>query len=160
MSVKAVVRQDSAQIRVVNEEDAKEIVDFTLVPVGSVVQARDGRHRSGLVGVGLHADTRVMADREQIVDNLETLVAGWVVDGGDVGDAGEFGCGVVLEEAEGGDNTGGRDVDGELVLPHGELLDVLGQTRHQVLSICVQAVGLGLVLVYSYLSICPYLYRL
>ena len=98
-----------------------------------------------------------MADGEQVVDDLETLVAGGVVYGGDVGDLGELGGGVVFEEGEGGNDAGGRDVDGELILPDGEpgyegsvvclvlrealysdvLLDVFGQTGQQILAVLV-----------------------
>lgn len=52
-----------------------------------------------------------MADGEQVVDNLETLVAGGVVDSGDVADLGELSGGVVFEEREDGKDTVGRDVD-------------------------------------------------
>ena len=52
-----------------------------------------------------------MADGEQVVDNLETLVASRVVDSGDVADLSELGGGVVFEEGEDGDDTVGRDVD-------------------------------------------------
>lgn len=52
-----------------------------------------------------------MAHGEQVVDNLETLIAGRVVDGGDVADLSEFGGGVVFQEGEDGNDTVGRDVD-------------------------------------------------
>ena len=52
-----------------------------------------------------------MADGEQVVDNLETLVAGRVVDGGDVADLSELGGGVVFEEREDGNDAVRRDVD-------------------------------------------------
>jgi hypothetical protein len=48
-----------------------------------------------------------VTDGEQVVDNLETLVAGRVVDGGDVADLSEFGSGVVFEEREDGKDTVG-----------------------------------------------------
>lgn len=141
----------------VDEEDTEEIVDFTLVPVGAVVERCDGRDGRGLVRVGLHPDARVVTDGQHVVDDLETLVAGGVVYGGDVGDLGELGGGVVFEEGEGGNDAGGRDVDGELILPDGEpgyegsvvclvlrealysdvLLDVFGQTGQQILAVLV-----------------------
>jgi hypothetical protein len=52
-----------------------------------------------------------VADGEQVVDNLEALVASRVVDCSDVADLGELGGGVVFEEGEDGDDTVGRDVD-------------------------------------------------
>lgn len=147
VAVEAIIGQNTPQIRVVDKEDAEQIVHFALVPVGAIVQARDRGHRSSLVGVRLDADARVVADREHVVNNLEALVASGVVDGGDVGNAGELGGRMVLKKAEGGYDAGGRNIDGEFVLPHRELLNILGQTRHEVLAIGVQAVGLGLVFV-------------
>lgn len=111
VSIKAVVRHDAPQVRVTGEEDTEQVVDLTLVPVGTVVEGCDGRDRRGLVGVGLHANAGVVADGKHVVDNLETLVAGWVVDGGDVADLGKFGGCVVFEEREDGDNAVGRNVD-------------------------------------------------
>ena len=61
-----------------------------------------------------------MADGEQVVDNLETLVAGRVVDSGDVADLGELGGGVVLEEVEDGEDGVGGDVDDKLIFPDRE----------------------------------------
>lgn len=52
-----------------------------------------------------------------------------------------------LEEGEDGQDARGVDVDGQLVLPHRELLDVLGQAAHQPGAVSVQVVGLGLVFV-------------
>lgn len=61
-----------------------------------------------------------MSDGEQVIDDFEAGIAGGVIDGGDVADLGEFGCRVVLEEGESGDDAGRGDVDGELVFPDGE----------------------------------------
>lgn len=52
-----------------------------------------------------------MADGKHVVDNLETLVAGRVVDSSDVADLSKLGGGVVFEEGEDGNDTVGRDVD-------------------------------------------------
>ena len=105
-----------------------------------------------------------MADGEQVIDHFEALVACRVVHGGDVYDAGELGSGVVFQEGECGENTVGRDVDSELIFPDREsvtsrsacgfsrtlgcirnvLLDVLGQTREQVLAVLVKRLCLVL----------------
>lgn len=120
MSIKTVVRHDTSQIRVVCEQNAEHIVYLALIPVGTIVEIANGWNGSGLVGVGLHTDARVVANGEQVVDDLEALVAGWVVDSGDIGDLSELGSGVVLEERKDGDDAGRRDVDGELILPNRE----------------------------------------
>lgn len=111
VSVETVVGHDAPQIGVVREEHTEEVVYLTLVPVGTVVEGCDGWHGGGLVGVGLDANARVVANGEQVVDDLEALVAGGVVDGGDVADLGELGGGVVFEEREDGDNAVGGDED-------------------------------------------------
>jgi len=111
VSVEAVIGHDAPQIGVTDEEDTEHVVDLTLVPVGAVVEACDGGYRRGLVGVGLDANARVVTDGEHVVDDLEALVAGRVVDGGDVANLCEFGGGVVFEEGEDGDDAVGRDVD-------------------------------------------------
>ena len=103
-----------------DEEDAEQVVYFSLVPVGAVVEPADAGDRRGFVCVGFDADASVVPDGEEVVDDFEARVAGWIVHGGDVGYAGEFGGGVVFEEVEGGEDAGGGDVDCELVFPHGE----------------------------------------
>ena len=147
MAVETVVGHDTAQVRVAGEENTKHIVHLTLVPKSSLEQTSDTRDWSGLIGVGLHTNTGVVADAQHVVDNLKTLILRGEVDGRDIGDLGEFGGGVVLEEAHQWDNTGGRDVNDQFVLPYGELLDVFGQTGHDVLAVLVQSIGLVLVLV-------------
>lgn len=147
VAVKAVVGHDASQIGVVGEEDTEHVIDLTLVPQSALEQTSYAGHRGGLVGVGLDTDAGVVANTEQVVNDLETLVPCGEVNTGDIGDLGEFGRSMVLEEAHHGNDTGGGSVDGELVLPHGELLDVFGKAGHDVLSIGVQAVGHVLVLV-------------
>ena len=115
VAVEAVVGHDASEIGVADEEDTEHVVDLTLVPVGTVVEACDGGYGRSLVGVGLDADARVVADGEHVVDDLEALVAGRVVDGGDVADLCEFGGSVVFEEGEDGDDAVGRDVDLEVL---------------------------------------------
>lgn len=120
VAVETVVGHDATEIGVSNEEDTEQVVDLTLVPVGTVVETAKRRDRSSLVGVGLDANTGVVADGKHVVDNLEALVAGRVVDSGNVADLGEFGGGVVLEEVEDGKDGGGGNVDDELILPDRE----------------------------------------
>lgn len=147
VAIKAVVGHDTTQIGVAGEEDTEHVVHLTLVPQSTLEQTGNTGHGAGLVGVGLDTDTRVVAHTEHVVDDLEALVAGGEVDTGDVRDLSVFGRGVVFQESHGGDEAGGRDVDAELILPDGELLDVLGQARHDVLAVLVQTVRLVLVLV-------------
>ena len=120
VAVETVVGHDAAKIGVSDEEDTEQIVNLTLVPVGTVVEAAKRRDGSSLVGVGLDANTGVVADGKHVVNDLETLVAGRVVDGGDVADLSELGGGVVLEEVEDGEDGVGGDVDDKLIFPDRE----------------------------------------
>lgn len=96
----------------IHKKHPKQIVDFAFVPVRAVVEVAEGGDGGGFVGVGFDADPAVVADAEEVVDDFEAGVARGVVDGGDVGDLGEFGGGVVFEEVEGGEDAGRGDVDG------------------------------------------------
>lgn len=169
VAFESVIGHDSSQIRVAHEEDAEQIVDLTLVPVGTVEQRGNTGHGRGLVGVGLDSDAGIVAHTQQIVDNLEPLVSGGEIAGGNSANLGELGSSVVcflrlvtssagaetlgrvsshtLEERKNGNDARRRDVDDKLILPHGELLDVLGHAAHQPRAVAVQVVGLGLVLV-------------
>lgn len=105
------------------KEDPEKVVDLTFVPVRSVVERADGWHGRGFIGVGLHADARVVAYGEQIVDDFEAVGAGGEVNGGDIHHRGEFGGSVIFEECEDGNDAGWGDVDCELVLPDGESVE-------------------------------------
>ena len=120
VTVETIVGHDAPQVRVADEEDTEQVVDLAFVPVGTVVEIAERGHGGGLVSVGLDPQTRVVADGQHVVDDLEALVLGGVVDGGDVGDLGVLGGSVVLQEVEDREDTGRRNVNGELVLPDGE----------------------------------------
>lgn len=124
MAVETIVGHNAAQVGVANEKDTEQIVDFAFVPVGAIVEVTQRWNGGGLVSVGLDPQARVVADGEHVVDNLETLVLSGVVDGGDVGNLGVLGGGVVLQEVEDGEDTRWGNVDGELVLPDGEPSDL------------------------------------
>lgn len=81
-----------------DDENPKHVVNLTLVPVGAIEERGDAGNRRGLVGVGLNPDAGIVANAKEVVDNLEPLVAGREVDGGDVADLGELGGSVVCEK--------------------------------------------------------------
>lgn len=120
MPVKAVVGHDPPQIWMSHEEHSEQIVDFTLIPIGAIVERSDRRHRRSFVGISLDTDACIVSDGEEVVDDFESSVAGGIVHGSDVAYLGELGSGVVFEEVKGGNDAGGWDVDGEFVLPDGE----------------------------------------
>ena len=103
-----------------HEEYTEQIIHLPLVPVCSIEKVTDGRDGRRLVSVSLHADSSIVPDAEEVVDDFEAVVAGRVVDGGDVTDLGELGGGMEFEVGHDGDHAGGRDVDGQFIFPDGE----------------------------------------
>jgi len=95
VTLKSVIGHDTAEVRVADKEDTEQVVDFALVPIGAIEEANDARNRRGLVGVRLDPDSGVVADAEEVVNDLEPLVASGEVDGGNVADLGELSRGVV-----------------------------------------------------------------
>lgn len=95
MTLETVISHDSSKIGMASEEHAKEIVDLSLVPVGTVKETGDTGDGRDFVGVGLDTDTRVVADREEIVDDFKSVLSARVVGGSDRADLGELGSGVV-----------------------------------------------------------------
>jgi hypothetical protein len=147
VTIKTVVGHDAAEIGVTREENTKHVINLTLVPQSTLEQTGDTGDGGGLVTVGLDTNTRVETDTEQVIHDFETLITGGEVDASNVGNLGEFSGGVVLQEAHEWDDARRGGVNGKLILPDGELLDVFGQAGHNVLSIGVQAVLLVLILV-------------
>lgn len=152
-----------------DEENTEHIVNLTLVPVGSVVEGCDGWDRLCLVGVGLDSYAGIVADTEQVVHNLESLIATWEVNCCDIGNSSELGGSVVpvlllvadlfhgphwptpkvaphhyvLEPSEDWNNARWWDVDGQLVLPDAVLLDVFREARENVCAVFMHLLGSG-----------------
>ena len=120
MSIEAVVGHDASQIWVSNEEDAKQIVHLSLIPIRSVLEIANAGDRSCLVGICLDSYAGVVPDAEHVVHDLESLVFGGVVDSCDIRHLGELGCSVIFEPGEDWDDAGRGDMDGQFVLPDGE----------------------------------------
>lgn len=147
MPIETVIRHDPPQIGVPDEENPKQVVHLPLIPIRPIVEPRDARDWRGFVSVCLDSDSRVVSDAEEVVDDLKALVLGGIVHCCDIRYHCVLGCGVVLEERHDRDDAGGRDIDGEFVLPDGELLDVSWETGEEVLAVGVEARGLVLVFV-------------
>jgi hypothetical protein len=93
--IKAIIRHDTTQVWVSNEEDSKEIVDLSLVPVGAIIQAGNARYRRSLICIRLNPDTGVVAYAQKVIDHFKSLVAGRKVHGRDVRYLCKFGGGVI-----------------------------------------------------------------
>lgn len=147
MPIEAVIRHDPSQIWVPDKKYAEEIIHLALIPICAVVQPGNAGHRRSFVGVRLDANARIVAYTEEIIDNFKALAPGGVVDGGDVSHRGELGGGMVFQERDDGNDARGRDVDGQLVLPDGELLNVFREAGGEVLTVGMKAGGFFLVFV-------------
>lgn len=118
MAIETVVSHDATQIRVANKEDTEEIVDLTLIPVGAIVEVRNGGDRCRFIGICFNAQASIVPHREQVVDDFKALIARWIINGSDVGHLGKLGGGVVLQESKYWRHGGGGDVNCELILPY------------------------------------------
>lgn len=141
VTVKPVVRHNPPEIGMANEENPKQVVHLPLIPVRPVVKASDAWHRRSLIGICLNSYPRVVTHAEKIVDDFEPLISRGVVDGGYVHHRCILGCRVVLQERYDGEDARRRNVDGELVFPNRELLDVFWQAGEEVLTISVKTGG-------------------
>lgn len=147
VTIKAIIGHDTAEVGVAGKEHSKHIPHLTLIPQSSFEQPGDTGNRGGFIGVCLNTNTGVVANAEQVVNNLEPLVLGRIVDGGDIGDLGELGGRVVLQESHDGNHTRRGNEDGQFVFPDRKLLHVFGETRHDILAVAVEALGEALVFI-------------
>ena len=107
MPLEAVVGEDAAQVRMAGEQDAVEVVGFALEPVRRR-EHRDRRgHRRRLVGLHLHADATVTGGRQQMVDDVEALLARGIVDAGRFDEADEAEAGIVAQHGQHVDDRSG-----------------------------------------------------
>ncbi|MEY9607352.1 hypothetical protein ABIF21_000226 [Bradyrhizobium elkanii] len=74
----------------------------------------DGTWR-GLVGLPAQTDARVQRRRQQMVDDVETLLAARIVDRGHVGDVDEAAAGIVTQKPGDVHDSANLDVDSELI---------------------------------------------
>lgn len=52
------------------KEDTKHVPDLAFVPVGTVVYGDSGLDGGDLIGISLDADTRLVGDGKEVVDDL------------------------------------------------------------------------------------------
>lgn len=78
-----------------NKEDTEQVVNLTFVPVGTIVEARNARNWRGFVRICLHSNSGIVAYAQKIVDDLESLIPCWKIDGSDIGDLRELSSGIV-----------------------------------------------------------------
>lgn len=77
MSFEAVIGENAAQVGVVGEEHTIHVPNLALVPVGGFVDLVARVNRRQLVGVSFDADSRVVAEREKVVNDFEAVWTRW-----------------------------------------------------------------------------------
>lgn len=120
------------------EEDTKQIPHLPLVPIRTMVHRHSTRDRIHLARTRLHPDPPTELHAQQMVHDLEPFLALGVVYAADIHEGFELALAVVPEEREDGHDRGRGDVEGQLVLEDGELLDEFGQALREVRPVVVQ----------------------
>ena len=125
-----------------HKKDPKQIIDLPLIPVRPIKQPRNTRDGVRLIRIRLDPYPRVMPHAQHVVDDFKALIPRRVVDGGDIGDHGELGGGMVAEKGKDRDDASRRNVDCEFIFPDGKLLYVAWKAGEKVLAVGVEALGL------------------
>lgn len=149
------------------EEDTEEIPSLALIPafsstciftiikekhapVGTVEDFTGTRYRVHLACICLDTDPACALVAEEVVYDLEPLLALGIVRAADVLAALELALAVVAQECEHGDDAGWADVECELILEDRELLDKLGQALQEIRAVVVQLCGCFCILGHSW----------
>lgn len=139
--MKKIPYRSQASLSYLNKSDQPAANATSDAPVCSCEHGHGTRDSVGLARVSLHADPACVSDAQEVVDNLETLFSLRIVGTTDVHDLFELALRMVAEESEDGHDARRRDVQRQLVLDHGELLDELGKTLDEVGAVVVQLLG-------------------
>lgn len=123
------------------EEHAEQIPHLPLIPIRAMEHGHRTRHRIRLVRIRLDPNAPRILDTQQMIHHLETFLPLGEIDPADVHERLELALRVVAQEGEGGEDTGGGDVERELVFEDGELLDEFGQALGEVGTVVVQFLG-------------------
>ena len=100
VTVEAVVGQKAPQIRMGIEHHAEQIVDLALEPVSTGIDGGRAHDRRFLIGRDLDPDSPVQLRRQQMIDDIEALLALRIIDPGNIDDRNELSSGIVAKELE------------------------------------------------------------
>src|ERR1700693_3719370 len=100
MPLKAVIREDAAQIGVVAEIDPEEVPGLALPPPGAAEEPDRRRHRLILAGLDLEPNALVESHAQQVIDDFEAQLPVGVVDAANVAQEREAAFRVVPQKAE------------------------------------------------------------
>src|SRR5262245_20695030 len=114
MALKAVIGEEPPQIGVARKQNAVEVVGFALEPIRSGEQADDARHGRARIGLGADANAMVQPRAQEMIDDLETLLALGIVHPANVDEAAEAAAWVVAQDLNNLGNVVARDGEREL----------------------------------------------
>src|ERR1700722_6590829 len=100
ITIKAVVGQDAPQIRMTVKQHAKQVVNLTLVPVSARIDGSRAHDRRVDVGRDLDPDPTVQLRRQQMIDDVEALLALRMIDPRNIDDRNELSVRIVAQELE------------------------------------------------------------
>ena len=112
--LEAVIGEEPAQVRMAREQDAVEVVGLALEPVRRREHLDHGGHRRLRRRSAPSRGCGVMAQREQVVDHVEALLAGRIVGAADVDEAAEGAGRVVAQVGQRVDDVAGLHHEGQL----------------------------------------------
>ena len=110
MPLETVIGEDAPHVGMAGEQHAVEIVGLALEPVGAAKHVDQRRHRRRLVGRHLDAHALVQPRRQEMIDDVEALLARRPIDRGDVDDVDELAGRIVAQECRDLDDVGGLGV--------------------------------------------------
>src|SRR4051812_35149601 len=129
MAFETVIGKNAAHIGVAGEQNAVEIVSFALKPVGAAVNLDQRSNRLALAKLSLHSHALINARRQEMVDDVEALLAPGPIDRGDVDNAAEQAAGIVTQESCDLDDVRGPYRHGQFAARD----DIAGDRRAEIL---------------------------
>jgi hypothetical protein len=120
-----------------------KVVSFPLVPVGGGKNINDARHRVLLAGFDFHPDPLVLVRAQEMVDDVEALLALWIVDTTNINEADETAFGVVAEIGQNLDDRPSLGGEGQLVQGYGRACHPTFEVGRNPLAQVVQTVNVG-----------------
>ena len=107
MPLETVIGKNAPHVGMAGEQHAVEIVGLALEPVGAAKHIDQRRNGRDFVGRAFDTDALVQPWRQEMIDDVEALLARRPVDRGDVDDADELAGRVVAQEGRDLDDVGG-----------------------------------------------------
>jgi len=132
VALETVVCEDPSEVRVSREEDSIKIPGLSFVPVGTPVDRSGTRYGRHLIRIGFDPDPTLILYAQKVINDLEPLLSGRIIDTIDRDQTLVLSAGMVPEERQDGDDSGGRDVEREFVLVRRDSLDIFWESGEDI----------------------------